>query len=124
MRALVVVSSVLLAACSKGAAATNDTAPAPDAGPSAIDVVPVVSKPLDATTHLEAELAPYEAVALHARVNGFVQRVLVDRGSKVKRGALLATIVAPELIAQRARPRRRCSRTSRPTSGSTPRRRR
>jgi len=104
MRAIAVVAALFLAACSKAAA--TDGAPPPaaagDAGSAAIDVVPVISKPLDATTHLEAELAPYEAVALHARVNGFVQRVLVDRGSKVKQGALLATIVAPELIAQRA----------------------
>jgi RND family efflux transporter MFP subunit len=67
-----------------------------------IDVVKVVSKPLDAVTHLEGELTPYEAVALHARANGFVQRVLVDRGSKVKSGELLVTIAAPELGAQRA----------------------
>src|SRR5262249_34464551 len=102
MRPAAVVLALLFAGCSK-AAATSEAAPAaPDAGSSAIDVVPVVSQPLDATTHLEPELTPYEAVALDARVNGFVQRVLVDRGSKVKEGALLASIVAPELTAQRA----------------------
>jgi RND family efflux transporter MFP subunit len=41
-------------------------------------------------------------VALHARANGYVSRVLVDRGSRVKKGALLVTLVAPELGAQRA----------------------
>lgn len=103
MRVIAVATVLLLGGCSK-AGATNEPPPpsAAEAGAAAIDAVPVVSKPLDATTHLEAELTPYEAVALHARVNGFVQRVLVDRGSKVKEGALLATIVAPELIAQRA----------------------
>jgi RND family efflux transporter MFP subunit len=74
-------------------------APAPT---PTIDVVAVLSRPLDAVTRLEGELTPYEAVALHARANGFVQRVLVDRGSKVKGGELLVTIVAPELGAQRA----------------------
>ena len=67
-----------------------------------IEVVKVVSKPLDTTSHLEGELAPYERVSLFARANGYVSRVLVDRGTKVKRGQLLITIVAPELNAQRA----------------------
>src|SRR4051794_14686525 len=103
MKAIAILAALLLAGCSR-AAATGEGAspPAPDGGSAAIDVVRVVSKPLEATNHLEAELTPYEAVALHARVNGFVQRVVVDRGSQVKQGALLATIVAPELIAQRA----------------------
>jgi RND family efflux transporter MFP subunit len=82
----------------------------PDAAASAsaggavptIDVVPVVSKPLDTTIQLEAELAPYERVAIFARANGFVSQVLVDRGSHVKQGQLLVTVVAPELGAQRA----------------------
>src|SRR5260370_42160235 len=59
-------------------------------------------KPLDTVTHLEGELAPYESVAIHARANGFVSKVLVDRGSQVKKGQLLLTLVAPELNAQRA----------------------
>jgi RND family efflux transporter MFP subunit len=60
-----------------------------------------VSKPLDTTAHLEGELTPYESVAIYARVAGFVSDVHVDRGSRVKQGELLATIVAPELRAQR-----------------------
>src|SRR4051812_1122346 len=81
--------------------------PAPSASASAratptIDVVTVVSKPLDTTLQLEGELAPYERVAIFARANGFVSQVLVDRGSHVKQGQLLVTIVAPELGAQRA----------------------
>jgi len=67
-----------------------------------IEVVKVVAKPLDTSTHLEGELAPYENVALHARANGFVSKVLVDRGSHVKQGQVLLTLVAPELNAQRA----------------------
>ena len=103
MRAIATITVFLLAGCSK-ASATNEGQPpaAADAGSTAIEAVAVISKPLDATTHLEAELLPYEAVALYARVNGFIQRVLVDRGSKVKQGTLLATVVAPELLAQRA----------------------
>src|SRR5439155_20161720 len=87
---------LLLVACD-GTRAENDKAKpgASAVAPTpAIDVVKVVQKPLDASTHLEGELTPYEAVALYARANGFVQRVAVDRGSKVKSGELLVTISA------------------------------
>jgi RND family efflux transporter MFP subunit len=40
-------------------------------------------------------------VNLYPRVNAFVDKVLVDRGSKVKSGELLARLSAPELAAQR-----------------------
>jgi RND family efflux transporter MFP subunit len=78
--------------------------PASDGGAAipVVETVPVAMKTLDVVVPLEGELAPYERVAIYARANGFVQRVLVDRGSKVKQGQLLATLSAPELGAQRA----------------------
>lgn len=80
--------------------------PAASAGPAAsmpsVELVSVVAKPLDTVTHLQGELSAYEAVALDTRANGYVASVLVDRGSEVKAGQLLATLVAPELRAQRA----------------------
>jgi RND family efflux transporter MFP subunit len=99
------IAAASLVACN---GARNE--PAPGAAPSAsaatatpaIEVVPVVSKPLDTTIQLEGELTPYERVAIFARANGFVSQVLVDRGSHVKQRQLLVTIVAPELGAQRA----------------------
>ena len=51
---------------------------------------------------------------MQAKVTGFVDKVLVDRGSIVKEGDLLATLVAPELRAQgpprRPGSRKRCRR--------------
>ena len=92
---------LLLAACNRPAA---DPAPAAAAGgaPAAVEVVPVVAKQLDATVRLPAELAPYEAVALYPRVQGFLEEVAVDRGSVVKKGQVLARLSAPELAAERA----------------------
>jgi RND family efflux transporter MFP subunit len=80
-----------------GSSASTTAASAP-----VVETVRVVSKPLDTMTHLEGELSPYERVTIYARANGFVSSVLVDRGSRVKTGQLLITIVAPELNAQRA----------------------
>ena len=65
-----------------------------------IDLVPVVSKPVSRTVDLPAEILPYLTVSLHAKVPGYVERVLVDRGSMVKQGDLLAELSAPELEAQ------------------------
>lgn len=105
MKAWILFSVVAFVGCNAvhgeprpGASASASSAPAIPV----VDIVPVVSKPLDTTSHLEAELAPFESVSVYARANGFVSRVLVDRGSRVKKGQLLLTVVAPELNAQRA----------------------
>lgn len=88
-----------LAGCESATAARAD--PAPDR-PQPLRVVPVVERPLDTTIHLNGDLLPYQSVALYARVSAFVSTVEVDRGSHVRKGARLATLVAPELSAQRA----------------------
>jgi membrane fusion protein (multidrug efflux system) len=66
-----------------------------------VETVPVVSKRAARKVELPGEFIPYQSVAVRAKVTGFVERVEVDRGSVVKEGALLATLVAPELTAQR-----------------------
>jgi len=63
-------------------------------------LVPVVSKTASRTVELPGELQPYLTVDVHARIAGYVERVLVDRGSYVKQGQLLAQLSAPELKAQ------------------------
>jgi membrane fusion protein (multidrug efflux system) len=100
----VALCGLCVSACNGARSDSSAGGPAPSASAAmpTIEVVQVVSKPLDTTTQLEGELAPYERVAIFARANGFVSQVLVDRGSHVKQGQLLATIVAPELGAQRA----------------------
>jgi membrane fusion protein, multidrug efflux system len=64
------------------------------------ELVPVVSKRISRTIDLPGEIQPYLNVKLHARVSGFVENVLVDRGSIVKQGDLLVEISAPEMKAQ------------------------
>src|SRR5262249_22089667 len=46
------------------------------------------------------EFRPYLGVPIFAKVTGFVEKVEVDRGSPVKEGDVLATLVAPEMQAQ------------------------
>jgi membrane fusion protein, multidrug efflux system len=64
------------------------------------DSVPVVSKPISRMTDLPGEFQPFLSVSLHAKVPGYVERILVDRGSKVDAGQLLAELSAPEMAAR------------------------
>jgi RND family efflux transporter MFP subunit len=66
----------------------------------AVEVAAVTTKVLDRKTRLPGELEPYQTVDLHARVTGYVDKVEVDRGSEVKAGQVLVTLVAPEMAAQ------------------------
>jgi RND family efflux transporter MFP subunit len=68
--------------------------------PQTADLVPVLAKTLSRTVVLPGELQPFLSVSLHARVSGYAERVLVDRGSEVKQGDTLIKISAPELNAQ------------------------
>lgn len=49
---------------------------------------------------LPAELKPFEQVELHAKIQAFVKQLYVDRGSKVRKGQLLALLEAPEINQQ------------------------
>jgi RND family efflux transporter MFP subunit len=60
----------------------------------------VIAKPTSRTVDLPGEVLPFLEVSIHAKVRGYVDRVLVDRGSVVKQGQLLAEISAPEMKAQ------------------------
>jgi RND family efflux transporter MFP subunit len=68
----------------------------------AVQVARVESKPLNRTVVLTGEFLPFQTVDLHARVQGFVEKVLVDRGSVVKQGELLVTLGAPEMESEAA----------------------
>ncbi|MGJ5813765.1 efflux RND transporter periplasmic adaptor subunit [Paludibaculum fermentans] len=65
-----------------------------------IDLVPVVAKPIAQVVDLPGEFQPFLSVAVHAKVRGYVERVLVDRGSFVKQGQPLVELSAPEMKAQ------------------------
>jgi RND family efflux transporter MFP subunit len=67
-----------------------------------VEVARVVSRPVERTVRLPGEFLPYESVEIRARVPGYVERVLVDRGSLVRKGDLLAVLTAPEMSAQLA----------------------
>ncbi|OLE74632.1 MAG: hypothetical protein AUG12_01025 [Acidobacteria bacterium 13_1_20CM_2_57_8] len=64
------------------------------------EMAAVVSKPVSRTIILPGEIQPFLNVALRSRVAGYVDRILVDRGSAVKEGELMVQLSAPEMKAQ------------------------
>lgn len=64
------------------------------------ELTSVVSKAVSRSIDLPGEVQPYLSVTLHSRVPGFVENVLVDRGSMVKQGDLLVELSAPETKAE------------------------
>jgi RND family efflux transporter MFP subunit len=69
----------------------------PFAWSQTIDLAPVVSKQASRLADLPGEFLPFLSVSLHAKVPGYVERILVDRGSRVEDGQLLAELSAPEM---------------------------
>jgi len=62
-----------------------------------VEVIRPVSDQPDYVLDLPGELQPFEQVDLFPKVKGFVKEILVDRGSRVKKGQLLVLLEAPEV---------------------------
>ncbi len=62
-----------------------------------------VKKPVSRRLRLPGDVRPWREVILYARVAGYLESVAVDRGAKVHRGQILATISVPELEKELAR---------------------
>jgi membrane fusion protein, multidrug efflux system len=73
---------------------------APLVWPQTSDLAPVVSKQASRMADLPGEFLPFLSVSLHAKVPGYVERILVDRGSVVEEGQLLAELSAPEMTSR------------------------
>jgi RND family efflux transporter MFP subunit len=99
---LIFVFSLTLIGCSSSPVQQSQTDQAAGAGsPQQIAVVSVESQKLDTTLGLPAQITPYEAVDIYPKVTGFIDTILVDRGSRVKAGEVIIRLSAPELVAQR-----------------------
>jgi RND family efflux transporter MFP subunit len=70
------------------------------AAPPAVDVVTANASSTVEPLSLPGETAAWYATTLYARVNGYVDKWLVDIGDRVHAGQVLATIDTPELDAE------------------------
>lgn len=99
--ALVAASATACNSSEQNQSAKTAATQAPTRTPT-VNVTGVVSMEMNRRLRLPGELQPYQDVAIHAKVPGFVEAIYVDRGSVVRRGQLLARLRAPELDAQRS----------------------
>jgi RND family efflux transporter MFP subunit len=63
-------------------------------------VSPVTRGDLSSTLIVAGDFQPYQEVELHAKVSGYIRRINVDIGDRVKNGEVLAVLEVPELNAQ------------------------
>jgi RND family efflux transporter MFP subunit len=73
---------------------------AADADGVPVAVVPVVRGERDADFDRAGVFRPYQEINLYAKVSGYVKRINVDIGDRVKKGELLAVLEVPELVAE------------------------
>jgi RND family efflux transporter MFP subunit len=89
---VIALSSFLVTGC-------RDKQPEAAVTPTA-SVAPVTRGNLSSTLTVAGEFQPYQEVELHAKVSGYIRRINVDIGDRVKSGQVIATLEVPELNAQ------------------------
>ena len=62
-----------------------------------VGVTKVSRKSLQRQITLSSELVPFQEIDVYAKESGYVQKLYVDYGSRVKEGQLMATLEIPEL---------------------------
>lgn len=83
----------LLSACDRSESATHANAP-----PAAVTLVQ--RSTIGNSFSVAGEFVPYQEIEMHAKVSGYVRKINVDIGDRVKSGQVLAVLEVPELMAQ------------------------
>jgi RND family efflux transporter MFP subunit len=65
-----------------------------------VGVVLVKSMPLSRSLTISSELVPFQEIDVYAKESGYVKQLLVDYGTRVKEGQLMAVLEIPELEQQ------------------------
>jgi len=91
---LLVISLLVLPSCSKVRAKSDSSATV------TVGVTKVARKTLQRDITLSSELVPFQEIDVYAKESGFVKKLLVDYGSRVQAGQLMAVLEIPELEAQ------------------------
>jgi RND family efflux transporter MFP subunit len=86
-----------LTACNRNEAKVQASA---NIGEVTVGVVPVKSMPLSRSLTLSSELVPFQEIDVYAKESGYVKQLLVDYGTRVKEGQLMAVLEIPELEQQ------------------------
>jgi len=90
---------VSLGACSRSRPVGASSGDAQEAV-TPVGVTPVTRKPMMRELTLSSELVPYQEIDVYAKESGYVKDLLVDYGSRVQKGQLMAVLEIPELEIQ------------------------
>jgi RND family efflux transporter MFP subunit len=74
--------------------------PGPNAAQVNVGVVRAKSMPLSRSLTISSELVPFQEIDVYAKESGYVKQLLVDYGTRVKEGQLMAVLEIPELEQQ------------------------
>lgn len=94
---LIVIGLVIFFRGRKSSPQVADAAAVP-----AADVSLVQRQALSSTLTVAGQFQAFQEVDLHAKVSGYIRRINVDIGDRVKAGQVIATLEVPELNAQLA----------------------
>ena len=95
--ALAAVLAVGFCSCSSG---RNEKVEAAAQSAVTVGVTKVAKKTLSNHITLSSELVPFQEIDVYAKESGYVQKLNVDYGTRVKQGQVMATLEIPELQAQ------------------------
>ena len=95
--ALTTMLAIGLSSCSGG---HNEKVEANAPQEVTVGVTNVVKKTLSRQITLSSELVPFQEIDVYAKESGYVQKLNVDYGTRVKAGQVIATLEIPELQAQ------------------------
>jgi RND family efflux transporter MFP subunit len=88
---------VVLPSCQRVADGKANASTAPSVS---VGVTRATRESLVKTLTLSSELVPFQEIDVYAKESGYVQKLLVDYGTRVKQGQLMAVLEIPELVDQ------------------------
>lgn len=96
---LLASAAAFFTGCSGTQKVDASSGPAPESAVT-VAVAPVARHPISRAITISSELVPYQEIDLYAKESGYLKQLLVDYGTRVKKGQLVAELEIPELQMQ------------------------
>jgi RND family efflux transporter MFP subunit len=94
-----VAALALLSGCSNSRIVRASSGEDPEAA-ATVGVTPVVRRAIQRELTVSSELVPFQEIDVYAKESGYVKKLLVDYGTEVQAGQLMAVLEIPELQMQ------------------------
>lgn len=95
-----IAAGLLILAGLSGCSASQDVRAGDVQQAQEVGVAPIIRKPIFRQLTLSSELVPFQEIDVFAKESGYIKTLLVDYGTRVKAGQLLAVLEIPELEIQ------------------------